>query len=302
MLTIIGDTDPGRREHNEDSFVADSSIGFGLVADGMGGYACGEVASDLVQQTVHDAVSRDEDLSDAIRSAHDVVIEAANADPSKKGMGSTVVAVKFSGSDYKIGWVGDSRAYLWDQLTGVLKRVTRDHSYVEALLSSGAISQQEALNHPHKHLITQAMGVAGEEGLIVDVVTGRMMTGQKLILCSDGLVDEVEDHEIAHILATIDTPAETVDKLIQTAVESGGRDNITVVMAFNDEDQGTLENEIPNLMEGDELSDKIKDNNSASLDNQGIEDNNPKVELSWLEVISIQVTGYFNKIVKSLRK
>ncbi len=302
MLTIIGDTDPGRREHNEDSFVADSSIGFGLVADGMGGYACGEVASDLVQQTVHDAVSRDEDLSDAIRSAHDVVIEAANADPSKKGMGSTVVAVKFSGSDYKIGWVGDSRAYLWDQLTGVLKRVTRDHSYVEALLSSGAISPQEALNHPHKHLITQAMGVAGEEGLIVDVVTGRMMTGQKLILCSDGLVDEVEDHEIAHILATIDTPAETVDKLIQTAVESGGRDNITVVMAFNDEDQGTLENEIPNLMEGDELSDKIKDNNSASLDNQGSEDNNPKVELSWLEVISIQVTGYFNKIVKSLRK
>lgn len=304
MLTIIGATDPGRREHNEDSFVADSSLGFGLVADGMGGYACGEVASDLVQQTVHQAVKSDVDLSEAIRSAHDIVIDSANADPSKKGMGSTVVAVIFADTDYTIAWVGDSRAYVWDQLAGSLKQVTRDHSYVEALLSSGAISAQEALNHPHKHLITQAMGVAGEDGLVIDSVKGRLAAGQKLILCSDGLVDEVEDREIAHILATTDSPDEAVNKLILTAVNAGGRDNITVVMAFNNNEHGMIEGEIPDLLNLDKLDttkgDRFSD--SAAERSHTEDDTVANVKLTRPELVSIQLAHYFNKIIKIFKK
>jgi serine/threonine protein phosphatase PrpC len=304
MLTIIGASDPGRREHNEDSFVADSALGFGLVADGMGGYACGEVASDLVQQTVHEAVKNDSDLSDAIRRAHNIVIDAANADAAKKGMGSTVVAVKFTEADYNIAWVGDSRAYLWDQLTGVLTQITRDHSYVEALVSSGAISAQEALNHPHRHLITQAMGVAGEEGLVVDAVNGRLDLGQKLILCSDGLVDEVEDQEIARILATTGTPDETVNKLILTAVKAGGRDNITVVMAFNDKELGALESERADRLSLDKTDGTRKNevNDQVSERNENEDDTVANVSLTRLELISIQLAQYFNKIVKLLRK
>ena len=304
MLTIIGATDPGRREHNEDSFVADSSLGFGLVADGMGGYACGEVASDLVRQTVHQEVENNTDLSTAIRRAHEIVIDAANADHAKKGMGSTVVAVKFTDADYTVAWVGDSRAYLWDPGSGVLQQITRDHSYVEALISSGAISAQEALNHPHRHLITQAMGVAGEQGLVVDVVGGRLAARQKLILCSDGLVDEVEDREIARILANTKTPDEAVDALIVAAVTAGGRDNITVVMVFNDNEQELLESEITNrlnLGEQDSTNERKLSDSAATL--AGNEDDTvANVSLTRLELVSIQLAHYFNKITKFFRK
>ncbi len=231
MISIIGATHPGLREHNEDCFIADSSLGLGLVADGMGGYACGEVASQLVQRTVQDAVSRNEGLQEAIARAHVVVQDAAAADDAKRGMGSTAIALKVQGLDYEIAWVGDSRAYLWSRADKKLKQITRDHSYVETLLSSGAITQQEAINHPNRNLITQAVGVAGDDGLNIDVVRGRLAVDQQLILCSDGLVDEVLDRDIAHYMTVAVDPAQALDNLIQAAVTAGGRDNITVVIA-----------------------------------------------------------------------
>lgn len=230
MISIIGGTHPGQREHNEDCYIADSSLGLGLVADGMGGYACGEVASHLVQQTIVEAVANNEGLQEAIARAHSVVKDAAAEDEAKHGMGSTAVAVKIRERDYEIAWVGDSRAYIWSGHEGELKQITRDHSYVETLLSSGAINQQEALNHPNRNLITQAVGVSGQDGLTIAVVGGRLAKGQQLMLCSDGLVDEVLDADIARLMARAATPEQALQSLIDAAVAAGGRDNITVVI------------------------------------------------------------------------
>ena len=230
MIQIVGATDPGNREHNEDSLIADAQLGLGLVADGMGGYACGEVASQLVSSTVAEAISRNESLSEAIARAHSVVKGSAANDASKKGMGSTVIAFRMRGPEYELAWVGDSRAYLWDTAAAELHQITRDHSYVEVLLASGAISSEEALNHPQRNLITQAIGVEGPDGLAIDLIHGRLGRGQLLLICSDGLVDEVRDEEIATVIAGSSSLESTVENLVSRAVENGGRDNVTVVI------------------------------------------------------------------------
>lgn len=235
MINIIGATHPGQREHNEDCYTADAVLGLGLVADGMGGYACGEVASELVKLTIESAAANNEGLSEAIARAHNVVKDAAAADPGKQGMGSTAVAVKVQDFDYEIAWVGDSRGYLWDKKTGLLKQLTRDHSYVENLLSTGAISHEEAINHPNRNLITQAVGVAAEGGMEIGVVKGRLAPGQQLMICSDGLVDEVLDFDIAKILNQAADPEDALNNLIRAAVIAGGHDNITVVIVTVDE-------------------------------------------------------------------
>ncbi len=238
MISITGATHPGKRDHNEDSFIADTANGLGLVADGMGGYACGEVASELVKVTVAEAIDNNEGLNEAFARAHAVVKENAEADKNKKGMGSTAIAFKMRELDYELAWVGDSRAYLWCQRQKALKQLTRDHSYVETLLSSGAISEQEAVNHPNRNLITQAIGVAGDDGLLIEVISGRLAAGQQLLICSDGLVDEVVDQHIAEIMSTSESAEEIVEQLINQAVINGGRDNITVVIATANTDLG----------------------------------------------------------------
>lgn len=231
MSYIVGATHPGIREHNEDCFVADPLTGLGLVADGMGGYACGEVASELVRATVLEAIQNNEGLRDAIARAHAAVKEAASADSEKKGMGSTVIAFRLREQFYELAWVGDSRAYLWDSADATLHQITRDHSYVQTLLSTGVITHDEAINHPNRNLITQAVGVAGEDGLEIDLIQGRLGINQKLLICSDGLVDEVRDEEIAELLASAATLSAAAENLIQRAVANGGSDNVTVVIA-----------------------------------------------------------------------
>jgi PPM family protein phosphatase len=243
MITIIGATHPGARDHNEDCFAADTERGIGLVADGMGGYACGEVASELVKQTVVQALRNNEGLKEAIARAHSVVKNAADNDAEKRGMGSTVIALKVRGAEYEIAWVGDSRAYLWD---GELKQISRDHSYVENLIASGAISAEEAIDHPNRNLITQAVGVAGATGLEISVVHGRLTANQQLLLCSDGLVDEVVDKDIARLLSEAGDQKEAVNSLIQAAVDAGGHDNITVLIAAANNSEIGKEAKVPN--------------------------------------------------------
>ena len=237
MIQFYGGTDKGNRKHNEDCDAANNELGIGLVADGMGGYACGEVASVLVKETLIDALIQRQGLSEAIVRAHYLIKAESERDESKSGMGSTVVAVKVQDNDYEIAWVGDSRAYIWD---GELKQITRDHSYVENLLNTGAITFDEARVHPNRNLITQAVGVAGEEGLEVSVVRGRLAGGQYLLLCSDGLVDEVADVDVAKFLENANSSQEMVDTLIAEAIQAGGRDNISVVIAESDAESSGL--------------------------------------------------------------
>lgn len=283
MSQIVGATHPGNRDHNEDCFVADAALGLGLVADGMGGYACGEVASELVMETVRDAIANSEGLQEAIARSHAVVCREATSDEAKRGMGSTVIAFRIQDQEYELAWVGDSRAYLWDGEIRTLHQITRDHSYVETLLSSGAISHDEAINHPNRNLITQAIGVAGGDGLEIEMISGRLGEHQQLMICSDGLVDEVLDEDIADILASSVTPEKAVANLIERAVANGGRDNVTVVIAACGE--ASHQSIEPDIVRSTNIS-----GDTGSVPGSGIAE---KLSSAWLEVkrVAQKVSG-----------
>ncbi len=222
-----GDTDVGRREHNEDAFFVDDVLGLMVVADGVGGHQAGEVASQVTCEVLARDVQRMGDLEAAIRRANLEVRDAVTAGRGKAGMATTVVAAQFDGARYELAWVGDSRAYLWD---GQLKLLTRDHSYVEALLEKGQITFAEARHHPRKNVIVQAIGLQDEDKLRVGGNSGQLKAGDILVLCSDGLSDVVDCDRLAEILAKDEPLEQRCHELVQTAIGNGGRDNATVVL------------------------------------------------------------------------
>lgn len=215
------------RELNEDTCLAEPQLGLWLVADGMGGHRTGDVASRIVRDTVLDRVSSGCGLSDAIRDAHKEILKEADAREGSQGMGTTVVAVLVAGPDYEVAWVGDSRAYLYDD---ELMQITSDHSYVQRLLQAGSIGPSEFENHPSRHLLTRCLGVNAQDSFEVETRRGRFSRGQEVLLCSDGLTDELSDAEIEDILRMPGTAQERVEKLVDAAIEHGGRDNVTVVL------------------------------------------------------------------------
>lgn len=224
-------TDKGLHRHNnEDSFLSVPEQGLWLVADGMGGHEAGEVASAIVIETVQQQTAAGHSLVDSIRTSHESVLKAVDQGLGAEGMGSTVVALQSNGQAYEIAWVGDSRAYVWtpDQAGGTLKQLSTDHSYVQLLLASGAIGEQEAANHPDKNVITQCIGSQDVNGVQVDTVKGQWREDQWILLCSDGLTDEVSDEAIAQILCEAVSLRDAIDRLIRRALENGGRDNVTV--------------------------------------------------------------------------
>lgn len=222
------------RSGNEDCFFTDDALGLWLVADGMGGHEAGEVASAIVTQVVADEIRDGRSLSDAIQRSHRSILDAEQQGLGARGMGSTVVAIHRTQPDHwQLGWVGDSRAYLWTQhgdSEGELQQISRDHSYVQALLDSGAITEEEMENHPERNVITQCLGSLEIPKVRVDTLDGEWKPGQKILLCSDGLSDEVNDAEIANILNEHDDQVVAVEKLIQAALKNGGRDNVTAVL------------------------------------------------------------------------
>lgn len=217
-----------KRDHNEDVCLSAPEINLWLVADGMGGHEHGEVASALARDTVREAISSGRPLEDAIREAAQAVSSRTRTGLSSS-MGTTIVAARVDGNGYEIGWVGDSRAYLQPR-DGKLHQLTHDHSYVQELMDGGAISEKEAEGHPQRHVITQALGVTTPDSLRVDHVTGSLEPGDQLLLCSDGLNTEVGDHEISEILTSEEDVDDKVNTLIETALEHGGSDNVTVVL------------------------------------------------------------------------
>ncbi|MYM62115.1 PP2C family serine/threonine-protein phosphatase [Pseudomaricurvus sp. HS19] len=218
------------RDNNEDCFLSRPDQGFWMVADGMGGHDAGEVASDIVKRTIDEKLPGSRDLESAIHSAHKAVLKAASRGEGANGMGSTVVALLSDDTDYQVSWVGDSRAYLWSEEGdgGRLEQLTTDHSYVQMLLASGAIQAEEVDDHPDKNVITQCIGSSGPDPIKVDTVRGNWEQQQWIVLCSDGLTDELDNSAIAQILCHASTPREATQKLMQQALTSGGRDNITV--------------------------------------------------------------------------
>lgn len=226
-------THPGlKRENNEDCFLSAPDADVWVVADGMGGHEAGEVASAIVRETFEELISQSKPISlpAAIQKAHEEILSSAERGIGAIGMGSTVVALLNQKKQYQVAWVGDSRAYLWtpDESNGVLTRLTTDHSYVQMLYSSGVISAEAIEKHPDKNIITQCLGMQELTQVKVDISQGQWQKNQWILLCSDGLTDELSDASIAQILQHSPNSLTAVDQLLHEALTNGGRDNITI--------------------------------------------------------------------------
>lgn len=220
------------RSNNEDCFLSKPEQGLWLVADGMGWHEAGEVASALVRDTIERNTRNNPHLSllDAIQQSHLSIINSAKQGIGAPGMGSTVVALKSQDQRYQIAWVGDSRAYLWtpSREGGRLEQLSTDHSYVQMLVESGAIRAEDAEFHPEKNIITQCLGMQELAQVKVDHLENQWQENQWILLCSDGLTDEVNDKTIAQILCDASDCVAAVDQLMHAALTNGGRDNITL--------------------------------------------------------------------------
>jgi len=222
-----GSTHVGQRNHNEDAYLLDPDQSLAVVADGVGGHQAGEVASAITCEVILRETVAGHSVEQGIRAANREVMAAVAQGRGKAGMASTVVVARFSDNDYELAWVGDSRSYLWD---GQLKLLTRDHSYVQALLAKGQITLAQARNHPRKNVIVQAIGLQEDTKLQVGINCGRLEPGQVLLLCSDGLSDVLDSAMMSEILSA-DAPIRVRCKaLVDAAVQAGGRDNITVIL------------------------------------------------------------------------
>ena len=227
------------REGNEDSYLCVDGLYF--VADGMGGHSAGEVASDIAVTTLSDLLSAVvangltvDDLAAAIRHANTAILSEAVRDRAKAGMGTTLTGLAVADPEHRralVANVGDSRTYLWRH--GELRQITKDHSHVQSLVDRGAITRAEARVHHQRNIVLRAMGI--DPDLEVDVFEVDIEDGDRFIVCSDGLVDEADDDAIEMAIRTSASPLELADSLVVLANESGGRDNVTVVVVdFSD--------------------------------------------------------------------
>jgi protein phosphatase len=217
-----------RRELNEDTYYGDAELGLWLVADGMGGHEFGEVASALARDTVVREVRSGQNLVNSIRSADEEIIRQSRRRAEGLPMGTTMVALRVNENRFELAWVGDSRAYLWN---GQLRQLSSDHSYVQELIDQGAITPEQARTHPHRNVVTQALGVTEPDALKVETISGELRPGFQILLCSDGLTEEVDDASIGNLLGQTELSAqECVDHLVSAALDGGGSDNVTVLL------------------------------------------------------------------------
>lgn len=221
-------TDVGSlREHNEDSYLAKPPLF--AVCDGMGGHAAGEVASSIAVHALAKyapSVADAQALGEAVEAANQAVIEAPANGEGRQGMGCTCSACLIDGTHMAVAHVGDSRIYLLH--AGTLVRVTHDHSLVEELVDAGEITADQARTHPHRSWVTRALG--SDPDMYADRFTLDVQTGDRVILCSDGLSSMVEDAEIEDIAVSTPSPEVCVDALVSAALIAGGHDNVTCVV------------------------------------------------------------------------
>ena len=232
-LQPFGVTDTGKvRKNNEDALL----VGEGedetlfVVADGIGGFEAGEVASSLAVDVLKD-LQPDEPFQAAIGEANRRIVAAGRGDEKLSGMGTTVVAIRFGGTQREpvaeVAHVGDSRAYL--MRGGDMNPITEDHSLVAELVRSGDLTRDQAAEHPQKNLITRALGA--DEEVDVDTTLLPIEAGDRILLCSDGLSDLVSEAGISEILAeSPNDPERAARGLLSAALDAGGNDNITVVV------------------------------------------------------------------------
>jgi serine/threonine protein phosphatase PrpC len=236
ILRAAASTDVGlRRKENEDRYALSPQLGLYLVADGMGGHTAGQVASELAAETALRAIqtlegataSLAERLRYAVAAANRAIHSKAQQHSEYAGMGTTLVAFLADEARAALAHVGDSRAYLIRARR--IRQLTDDHSIVGELLRRREISEDAAREHPHRHVLTRALGV--RRSVEPDLVELALESGDVFVLCSDGLTNHVEDHEIAKRVCANDDLQETCEELIDLANARGGEDNTTVLLA-----------------------------------------------------------------------
>lgn len=241
-LEFFGATDTGRaRSNNEDSVAIEESASLAVLADGMGGYNAGEVASGMAANFIKTELGRwlieasghatDADVRRAmdicVDNANRAIFNAANSNPQYAGMGTTLVVAVFRGQRLLLGHVGDSRAYRLRN--GHLQQVTRDHSLLQEQIDAGLISQEQAAFSSNKNLVTRAVGV--EDTVLLEMHLHDVQPGDIYLMCSDGLSDMLDDSAIEQLLMSAQTLEEVATGLIAAANDAGGKDNIAVVLA-----------------------------------------------------------------------
>jgi serine/threonine protein phosphatase PrpC len=237
-MTYAARSDVGMiRSGNEDSFSAHATKQRGLfvVADGMGGHAAGEVASEMAVQIVarelHDLVAIASEpaahaVAESIRMANRAIYDRTIAESDKQGMGTTVSIIIVAGARYLIGHVGDSRVYVLRD--GALMQLTKDHSYVQEQVDAGLLTPEQARYHPYSNVITRCVGASEE--VEPDTYAGDVRVGDVFLVCSDGLTGMVDDRRLQQLLLSRASPGRIVDALIAEANYRGGLDNITAVV------------------------------------------------------------------------
>ena len=225
------------RAGNEDNFHADANEfrGLFIVADGMGGHAAGEVASEMAVQIIARELAGVRDLRDgaiadavtrALKLANSAIFQRTLQEVDKQGMGTTASVLLLGQNRYFIGQVGDSRIYLLRD--GELRQVTKDHSYVQEQVDAGYLTPEQARYHPYSNVITRCVGAS--DNVEPDTYGGEVRTGDVFLVASDGLTGMVDDRRLQQILLTRTSPARIVDMLVQEANGRGGLDNITAIV------------------------------------------------------------------------
>lgn len=237
-LAVSARTDTGRlRKGNEDNLYADANEyrGLFIVADGMGGHAAGEVASQMAVDLIAAELADLNDLSspeagprvsDTLRLANRQVFQRTMKEIDKTGMGSTASALLLSDTRYLIGHVGDSRIYLVRD--GTMTQLTHDHSLVQEQVDAGLITAEQARHHPQSNVITCCIGMSSE--IEPDIITGETKVGDVFLLASDGLTGMVEDRRLKQLLESRANPERIVNAMIADANNNGGIDNITAIV------------------------------------------------------------------------
>lgn len=234
-------TDPGRtRENNEDSVAFDEPTRLAVLADGMGGYNAGEIASGMatafiksemarwLSEVGHHAQAKEvrRALEICVDNANLSIFSAANSNSHYSGMGTTLVVGVFQGMTLLLGHIGDSRCYRLRSRQ--FTQITKDHSLLQEQIDSGLITLEQAATAPNKNLVTRALGV--EDAVMLELNEYQVQPGDLYLMCSDGLTDMVDDAEISNILEGSSSMEQKADRLVSVANEHGGRDNITVLL------------------------------------------------------------------------
>lgn len=273
------------RENNEDNVRLWSADGFvvAVVADGMGGAVAGEEASRIAVQTMEDGeylhtsetspVNLSDDqavswLSETIRSANTNIVQRASKEPELRGMGTTMTVAFVRNNHSIIAHVGDSRAYLVDGQTGRITQITADHSFVEALVAAGHLTHEQAEEHPMRNVLYRALGQ--NDDIDVDIYETHLRSGDRIVLCSDGLTRHVKPNEIATLVVDAQDLDDASQELIDLANARGGEDNVSViVIALDGADEDDNTDDLKRILSRD--TDRLISKESATIELDALE-------------------------------